>query len=142
MFQLLFNTFFVLYRNKGNYRGVALRNEPHTNVDVVNCLFKDNVSKSIGVLFNRGVMLVMNCLFEGNSGVVRYICIYAGNLDNKWLQSVSFSFCCLSFVSFYLILFSNKKGGAIGASWFSTTILKNNVFRDNNDGAPLFFHSA
>jgi len=54
--------------NQGQIRGTALRSEPNTDVDLVNCIFQNNASSDIGVIFNRGTMMIKNCRFKNNSG--------------------------------------------------------------------------
>jgi hypothetical protein len=60
----------VKKRNKGSRRGTALRTEPKTDVDLVDCTFENNYSSDIGSIFNRGTMKVDRCTFRNNSGNV------------------------------------------------------------------------
>lgn len=51
-------------------RGVAIRSEPQTNVDIVGCKFERNSSSDLGTIFNRGSMKVMDSKFNQNFGSV------------------------------------------------------------------------
>ena len=51
-------------------RGTAIRSEPRTDIDIVDCKFEGNTSHDIGTIFNRGTMGLYGCTFNRNNGRV------------------------------------------------------------------------
>ena len=81
-----------------------MRSEPQTQVKIHSCIFEDNLSTNIGVIFNRGSMSIESSTFNRNSAMVRFWITNDINADIS---------CC-----HLIIFFPNKEWYCGFLRWF------------------------